>query len=127
MLLMEYILRQDSKNIGECHPAFFTNSPRKGAVLENLGGQTGQHLTVFLSLFLVKHTHSQIIFVVMAKYSVKRSKRLYGWTILSTNLSTKVPLWRWVIGSVEAGVQDSVEGPKLLVLFCLDPAYCPIR
>jgi len=61
MLLMEYILRQDSKNIGECHPAFFTNSLRKGAVLENLGGQTGQHLTVFLSLVLVKHTQSDYI------------------------------------------------------------------
>ena len=67
MLLMEYILRQDSKNIGECHPAFFTNSLRKGAVLENLGGQTGHHLTVFLSLVLVKHTHSQIIFCCNGK------------------------------------------------------------
>jgi len=61
MLFMEYILLQDSKNIGECHPAFFTNSLRKGAVLENLGGQTGQHLTVFLSLVLVKHTQSDYI------------------------------------------------------------------
>ena len=99
MLLMEYILRQDSKNIGECHPAFFTNSPRKGAVLENLGGQTGQHLTVFLSLFLVKHTHSQIIFVVMAKYSVKRSKRLYSWTILSSKYSAIMKMGHWLCRS----------------------------
>ena len=62
MLFMEYILLQDSKNIGEWHPAFLPIVPRKGTVLDNLGGQTGHHLTVFLSLVLVKHTHSQIIF-----------------------------------------------------------------
>ena len=52
---------QDSKNIGEWHPAFLPIVPRKGTVLDNLGGQTGQHLTVFLSLVLVKHTQSDYI------------------------------------------------------------------